>query len=87
MHLTRLQNISKNHLHHWLHFLAVVQETLQLYLKSVKIWTLKISLPVNSRNKKMCLAVIWQHEWLDTVPPVSEATSGWVASNYVYECA
>ncbi len=23
----------------------------------------------------MCLAVMWQHKWLDTMPPVSEATS------------
>lgn len=49
MLLNMLQNIRKYHPHHWLHFL----ETLQLYLQSEKIWTLKISLPVNGRNKKM----------------------------------
>lgn len=61
MLLNMLQNIRKYHPHNWLLFLAPVQETLQLFLQSVKIWTFKISLAVNSRNKKMfsCDMATW----------------------------
>lgn len=76
-YLNLIQNINNYHPIHRLHRSALHKRSIcTLRLESKDLDTsLRYSCQLMARNKKMHFILMWQHEWLDTMPSALEAAS------------